>query len=135
MAMGRPIKYKPEFCKTVIALMKDGASKIEVCAELGICYDTLLDWCNDKSDRYKEDFSESIKMGTLLSQAWWEKEGRVGLKDKDLNSTLWFMNMKNRFRKSPVPWADKTEQEVSANISGGGKWIVEEVRVEDKKEK
>ena len=107
--MPAPTKYRESFNETAIELMSEGASKTEICAELEICWDTMIDWCNRESPRFKEKFSESIKKGELLSQAWWEREGRTNLKDRDFNYTGWFMNMKNRFRKSNVPWSDNTE--------------------------
>ena len=97
--MGRPTKYKPEMCETVIELMKEGASQYEVLATLGISEDTFYRWKKDN-----EEFSESIKRGSQLSQAWWERKGRISLDDRQFNSTLWYMNMKNRFK-----WADKQE--------------------------
>lgn len=97
--MARPTKYTEDMGDRVIELMKDGASKVEVCAELDICYDTFQDY----QEKHPE-FSESVKRGERLSQAWWEKNGRLALRDKEFNPTLWYMNMKNRFN-----WADKQE--------------------------
>ena len=105
--MGRPTKYKPEMCETVIELMKEGASQYEVLATLGISEDTFYRWKKEN-----EEFSESIKRGSQLSQAWWEKEGRISLDDRQFNSTLWYMNMKNRFK-----WADKQEVKNEGNIT------------------
>ena len=105
--MGRPTKYKPEMCETVIELMKEGASQYEVLATLGISEDTFYRWKKEN-----EEFSESIKRGSQLSQAWWEKKGRISLDDRQFNSTLWYMNMKNRFK-----WADKQEVKNDGNIT------------------
>lgn len=111
MVLGRPEKYKNSFCKTAIELMEEGASKTEVCAALDICWDTMIDWCNTESTRFKPAFSEAIKKGTRLSQAWWEKQGRKNLSEPKFNYIGWFMNMKNRFRKSDEQWADKFDLE------------------------
>ena len=97
--VGRPTKYKPQMCETVIDLMKDGASLDEVRGELDISKDTLYRWKEDY-----EEFSDSIKRGIRMSQAWWEKQGRISLRDRDFNYTGWYMNMKNRFK-----WSDKKE--------------------------
>ncbi len=105
--MGRPTKYKPEMCETVIELMKEGASQYEVLATLGISEDTFYRWKKEN-----EEFSESIKRGSQLSQAWWEKKGRISLDDRQFNSTLWYMNMKNRFK-----WADKQEVKNEGNVT------------------
>ena len=91
-----PSKYRPEMAETVIELMSQGASKFEVAAELGISTETIYEWC----ERY-EVFSDAIKKGEQLSQAWWENIGRKYLVEHHmgdrLNTALWFINMKNRF--------------------------------------
>ena len=97
--VGRPTKYKPQMCETILELMKEGASLDEVRGELDISKDTLYRWKEDY-----EDFSDSIKRGIRMSQAWWEKQGRISLRDRDFNYTGWYMNMKNRFK-----WSDKKE--------------------------
>jgi len=109
--MGRPSKYSPIFCETVIALMSEGASKTEVAAELNIAWDTLHEW-----EKNFPEFSDAIKRGSKLSEGWWEKKARenlVSYKDgPTINASLWYMNMKNRFG-----WKDKQEVEVTVDIS------------------
>ena len=105
--VGRPTKYKPEMCDIVIELMKEGASQQEVLGELGISNATFYKWKQEN-----EEFSETIKRGIRLSQAWWEKEGRTSLRDREFNYTGWYMNMKNRFK-----WADKQEVKNEGNIT------------------
>lgn len=109
--MGAQSKYQPEMCAVVLDLMRDGASLVEVSAELGIHRDTFYKWIDDKSEYYHEEFGKAVSEGKLLSQAWWERNGRINLTNKDFSYTGWYMNMKNRFG-----WADK--QEVSG--PGGG---------------
>jgi hypothetical protein len=104
--IGRPTKYRPEMCQQVVELMRDGASLVEVAASIGITKDTLHRW-----KKTNDEFSDSIKIGTQLSEAWWMREGREALRDKDFNSTLWYMNMKNRHG-----WADKVEKQEQHNI-------------------
>ena len=106
---GRPSKFEPWMCERVVELMKEGASKTEVAASIGIDRDTLNEWSKTNSD-----FSVSIKKGEQLSEVWWEKIARENLithpKGPQFNSTLWYMNMKNRFG-----WKDKQEVEHSGN--------------------
>jgi hypothetical protein len=58
----------------------------------------------------EEEFSQTVKMGRLLSESWWEKTGREGLfssgipTETKLNYTGWYMNMRNRFG-----WKDKQD--------------------------
>jgi hypothetical protein len=43
-----------------------------------------------------------------MSHAWWESQGRINLKTKGFNTSLWTINMKNRFG-----WSEKTEQSLT----------------------
>lgn len=106
MVMGRPTKYDPALCEKVIELGKEGYSKAQICARIDICCDTLSRWVKEYPD-----FSEAIKKANYFAQSWWEDKARQGLfTEKDgpfFNSTLWYMNMKNRFG-----WRDKQDIEI-----------------------
>jgi len=97
--LGRPTKYKPEMCDTVIELMSEGASHIEVMAELGIWEEAFYNYI-----KKHEDFAQAVKKGQQKSAAWWERKGRVNLENGQFSYTGWYMNMKNRFG-----WADKKD--------------------------
>lgn len=104
---GRPksnINLPNGWKESIIDLYKQGASDVEIKA---LIYDWRGSFSNDLWDRWiKEEpiFSETIKRGRLLSEAWWQKEGRTKLSDQKFSYTGWYMNMKNRFG-----WADKNE--------------------------
>ena len=93
---GRPTSYKKEYCDILVEHFKEGGSIVEFCAEINICIQTFYNWC----DTYPE-FLESKKRGEIFSEAWWMRQGRVSLREKEFNYTGWYMNMKNRFK-----WAD-----------------------------
>lgn len=97
--VGRPTKYRSEMCDIVVNEMRQGASKEEIALILDVNPDTVFRW-----QKENEEFSDAIKKGEKLSQAWWYREGRTNLKDKDFSPTLWYMNMKNRFG-----WRDKRD--------------------------
>lgn len=130
MPGGRPPKYMIEWCDIVVEMMSVGCSRAEVCAalpdkntgKLGVCWDTF-----DAAIKKHPQFSGAVKKGLQLGQAWWDKEGRVNLKNKDFNYTGWFMQVKNRF---PDAYRDKRDYEHSG--PGGGpienKWVVEVVK-------
>lgn len=99
MPAGRPSSYDPSYCKDVISMMSEGMSKTEIAARLGIHWDTFHEW-----QKKHPEFSDAVKTGDKLSEAWWEEQGRIALRDKDFNATLWYMNMKNRHG-----WRDKQE--------------------------
>ena len=97
--MARPTKYKAAMCDVVIELMREGASQDEVIGHLDISRETFYRWKEEN-----EEISDSIKRGRSVSLTWWERQGRLSLKDREFNYTGWYMNMKNRFK-----WADKQE--------------------------
>lgn len=106
MGAGRPKEDLSSLPKTwyldILQLYQEGASDVEVKA---LIYSWRGSFSNDLWERWLADyqeFSETIKTGKMLSEAWWNKEGRTNLKTKDFNYTGWYMNMKNRFG-----WVDK----------------------------
>lgn len=106
-AGGRPSKYNPDEIEKLNALMSVGASLIEVAAALDVTRETLYDWSNPKSPRFKKEFSNTLKKARVKSEAWWEEQGRVNLNNKEFSPVLWYMNMKNRFG-----WRDKQEVDI-----------------------
>lgn len=108
MAAGRPkdnlTSLPKDWYNDVLALYKVGASDVEIKA---LIYEWKGSFSNDLWDRWMKEeteFSETIKTGRLISEAWWAKEGRTNLAFKDFSYTGWYMNMKNRFG-----WRDKQD--------------------------
>lgn len=103
---GRPTKYNPDFCDVVREVMAKGYSKEAVAGHLQISKDTLYAW-----EKEHKDFSDALKHGVELSRKFWEKIALDHIthtaKGKQLNSTVWIFNMKNRFG-----WSDKKEIEL-----------------------
>src|SRR3989344_2382213 len=106
--MPRPkktIKDLPKNWKRlVLKEMEVGASKQEI--------KVLFHISNDLFDRFmKEDkeFSETILYGVDLAEAWWLRQGRTNLKNKQFNAHLWYMNMKNRFS-----WRDRQVTDITS---------------------
>lgn len=100
------------FQKDVWDLYSQGASDVEI----KVLIANKSDATNMSNDLWNgllercERFSETIQKGRLLSQDWWEKHGRTNLHDKEFNTRLWDINMRNRFK-----WGD------NINIEHGGK--------------
>lgn len=96
--------------ENAIELGKVGASDVEIRMEaLGeICHETWTRLLNED-----QIFSETIKKAHDYCKLWWEREGRIALRDKEFSPTLWYMNMKNRFG-----WRDKTENETYGKDGG-----------------
>lgn len=106
---GRPTDYDQSYCERVIELGKEGASKAEMAAELGIVRQTLDNWCEAHPE-----FMDAVKQAVSWSQAWWEKQGRIATfgGTEGFNATSFIFNMKNRF---PGDWKDKVEQDQNVN--------------------
>lgn len=43
------------------------------------------------------ELNQFILRGVSLSEAWWQKQGRLNLKERKFNSHLYMLNMMNRF--------------------------------------
>ncbi len=112
MAGGRPTKYDPVFCEVFVEMSSHGCSRIEFCAQVGISYESFLAY-----QRRHPEFMEAVKRGLQLCQAWWERKGRENMGERDFNYTGWYMNMKNRFRSSEIPWSDSREIKHSGGVS------------------
>lgn len=95
--------------KTIEKMMSEGAGRDEVTAELGISNDLFTRFFKEE-----KEFSEAIKRGVEKCYAWWLKQGRVNLQNRQFNYVGWYMNMKNRFQ-----WRDK----IDTDITSGGKPI------------
>lgn len=111
---GYPSKYDDEnHPLLVLRCMAEGASKAELCLEIGINPDTIYEW-----EKRHPSFKEAIRIGEQLSQAWWLTLGRKNLWNREFNSILWMMNMQNRHgwtRKMDV--SGKAEVEHSGTVT------------------
>lgn len=96
------------WAKTLIELYTAGASDAEVAAELKIPLKKYYDQINDNTA-----LATLVEFGRTLSQAFWEREARLNIRNKGFNTPLWAFYMKNKFG-----WADKTEA-INVNESMG----------------
>lgn len=89
---GRPTKYKPEMCAVVVAALKDGRTKAQICAELDIGW-TAFNSYYDKYEEFKNAYDDNL----IHAEAWWvEKIKAAAFKpSQDVNSKLIEMVMQN----------------------------------------
>lgn len=109
MATGRPSKYDSKYCDLVIKMMKKGHSKQSVAGKIGISRDTLYEWCR----KYPE-FSDTIKVGEMMSYAYWEELGMRAMrgKVKAFKPSIWIFTMKARFG-----WRDNSPLKQTEDIA------------------
>lgn len=121
---GRPSIYDPAMCDRVVECGREGMGVAEMAAEIGIARETFNVWRKDRPD-----FSDAVKEAVALSQAWWEKQGRMatfGAID-GFNATSYIFQMKNRFRDD---WRDKHEMEHSGPDGGAVQFIIRDMTKE-----
>lgn len=110
---GAKCKYKPEMCKTVIDLGKEGKSKAQIASILEIAKSTLYEW-----EKEFPEFSDAISLAMTHSQAWWEDHGQNYLvndpESSSLNTSLWNKQVSARF---PDDYTDKTKIESLMRVS------------------
>jgi hypothetical protein len=92
------------WAKDILDLYIEGASDVEIKA---LIWKQKGSFSNQLWNRWleeEEEFLQTIKMGRTFAKAWWEKKGRSGVDSQEINSTMWYMNMKNRYG-----WRDKQD--------------------------
>lgn len=102
--------FADELAKELPEMFKNGESLAEVCAALRMAKNTFYKCCE-----ISPALKEAYEMGTLLSEAWWQKLGRAGSAGQvKIQPITWKFNMQNRFG-----WAEKLDQtqNVSAQVS------------------
>jgi hypothetical protein len=98
-----------------------GQSILEVAVSMGVSRDTFYQWAKDH-----KEFSDALTRAREVSQAWWEEQGRLNLRDEEtydaetkistkyrFNERLWSKNVSCRFRED---WTDKSEIEHSGSV-------------------
>lgn len=106
--LGRPTKYDPEFCTTVIDLGSQGKSKAYMAGKLGISRETLNEWSKNIPD-----FSDAMTQAMLLSQIWWEDKGQSNLTESIFQASMWSRSMAARF---PDDWREKQDIDLTGKL-------------------
>ena len=99
--VGRPSKYRPEYCDMLVEHMAEGASMTSFAAEIDVSRETISEW-----SRVHPEFSVAVKKGKAKCAAWWERLGRTGAMGGEVNPTLVIFGLKNM---AGDDWRDKQE--------------------------
>lgn len=108
---GRPSLYRPEYCERVLEFGREGMSVVEMAAEIGVSRNSL----EERWPEAHEEFREAFARARELSQAWWERQGRVGLTAERFNAQVYSRSMAARF---PKDWRESKEQRVTGADGG-----------------
>lgn len=92
--LGRPTKYRPEFCKIVIELGRLGKSKAQIAADprIDVSRVTLDEWTTGHPA-----FLYALSRARDLALAEWENKAETGIASVGFNSGLWGRIMSARF--------------------------------------
>lgn len=98
------------WAEQLVELYRQGCSDAEVAAEMQI---TIKEYYAQIGDN--ATFSKLVEFGRTLSMAFWEKQARLNINNKQFNTPLWAFYMKNKYG-----WADKmdttSQQEVALDL-------------------
>jgi|SRR3954464_5532491 hypothetical protein len=107
--MGKPTKYKPEFCERLITHMSQGLSFESFAGSLSVCKQTVYNW-----RKLQKDFGIAFGIGIEKSRLFWERKGLEALHDKSINPAIWIFTMKCRFRDE---WGEKLPEKSDESVS------------------
>ena len=110
MPAGRPSKYSEAYCTEVITFMEEGYSLTAFAAEIGVCRDTVTEWCST----YPE-FSVAVKKAKAKCARWWEARGRDSAMTGQGNATSVIFGLKNM---APDDWREKSEVNMNVKTLG-----------------
>lgn len=104
------MKFTPDMINTVIEIMAQGGSQVQVAASLKISKSTLQKWINDPQNT---ELHEAVELGKTLYEAYFEGVGKDLMlgKIRDGKDSVWYKFMQHKFN-----WKDKTEVETKSSV-------------------
>lgn len=90
---------QPTVTEQVLEGYKNGMSDAEIMEIMGYSRKQF-------ERRYSSDlaFADFIDLGRTLAEAWWMRQGRLGVHESKFNTNAWMFILKNRFN-----WAEKLD--------------------------
>jgi hypothetical protein len=110
MAGGRPSKYDPAFCESVIECLGEGHSVTAFAGRIGVNRSSVFEWAKNHPE-----FSNALKIGQAKAVEFWEKILAKVAKDGGGNATAVIFALKNR---ASDDWADKIQTELTGKDGG-----------------
>jgi hypothetical protein len=112
--IGRPTLYKPEYCQRVVELGRQGKSKEQISATLGLSWNTLDLWAEKH-----EEFMSALRVAKNLELNYWEDLGLQHIVEVPgggrLNGAVYNKIMAARF---PQKYSERNKIELTGNNGG-----------------
>jgi transposase len=110
LSRGRPTDYKPEYCRSIIPIGKEGGSKVDIAKHLNVSVKTLYNWMAEFPE-----FFQAMEMAEVYAHAWWAEQGKKALWTPGFNTSAWSRSMGARF---PRDWRENKNVEVTGKDGG-----------------
>lgn len=123
--VGRPTKYKQEYCQRAIEYLKEGYSVTALAGHFGVARSTVFRWAEENPE-----FSDALKTGQALAAEWWENALRHVVLTGEGNASAAIFGVKNRSREE---WRDKVEQDHTSSDGSMTPQVIERVIIDPKK--
>ncbi len=101
--IGRPTKYRPEYCDAVVDYMSQGYSKTAFAGKIGVSRETLYEWSKEHPE-----FSYAVKIGETARTAALEEQ--LLAEDEGPRVTARIFALKNA---CPSEWREKQDVHVT----------------------
>ena len=111
--VGRPTKYKPEYCEQIIQLGKEGKSIAQMASFFDVDKASIFRWAEES-----DDFRTALARARVHSQNWWEDKAQQNLASRDFNAQLWLKSVASRFRDD---YTERTQTEITGKDGGAVK--------------
>ncbi len=124
--MGRPSKYREEFCEKLIEHMEEGLSYESFAGVCRVGVSTLYTWTDKENGAFHPEFLEAKSEAEALSLLFWERigvkacngtnyeivvgaDGSERLAAKPFSAPTYIYTMKCRFRK--FGWNEEAQED------------------------
>ena len=106
--VGRPTKYKPEYCEKLVEHMQQGFSFESFASVAKTCKDTVYHWVNQHPE-----FSEAKKRGTAHLEIFYTRMGMNLAQGeyKNGSATAWIYLTKNILK-----WTDRSDLKITGDF-------------------
>ena len=102
---GRPTDYREEFIESVQTFCADGYSLTAFAGEIGVCRDTISEWCS-----VHPEFSVAVSRAKAKRARWWEERAReIAARGEGAHIDDDMVRLRGRVRRSTsgLAWSEE----------------------------